>query len=33
MPLSWNEIKDHAPAFSREWADLPAVTRRQGGNL
>jgi hypothetical protein len=21
MPLSWNEIKDRALAFSREWAD------------
>lgn len=21
MPLSWNEIKDRARAFSREWAD------------
>lgn len=22
MPLSWNEIKDRAFAFSREWADV-----------
>lgn len=21
MPLSWNEIKDRAMKFSREWAD------------
>jgi hypothetical protein len=21
MPLSWNEIKDRALRFSREWAD------------
>jgi hypothetical protein len=21
VPLSWNEIKDRAIAFSREWAD------------
>ena len=21
MPLSWNEIRDRAVAFSREWAD------------
>lgn len=21
MPLSWNEIKDRALTFSREWAD------------
>ena len=21
MPLSWNEIRDRALAFSREWAD------------
>jgi hypothetical protein len=21
MPLSWNEIKDRALKFSREWAD------------
>jgi len=21
MPLSWNEIKDRAVNFSREWAD------------
>jgi hypothetical protein len=21
MPLSWNEIKDRAVAFSKEWAD------------
>ena len=21
MPLSWNEIRDRSPAFTREWAD------------
>ena len=21
MPISWNEIRDRAMAFSREWAD------------
>jgi hypothetical protein len=24
MPLSWNEIKDRALQFSREWADESA---------
>ncbi len=26
MPLSWNEIKDRALRFSRDWADAHART-------
>ena len=33
MPLSWNEIKDRARAFSKEWEDGVYKSRRRRSAL